>query len=153
MLGVAIVLGAGAVVGLGVGAPVAIALIGGQSFHAADSVLALQGIGFGFSFVTSLWGNVLLSQRRRRELVWLNVLAFLGLLGLLVVLAPRHGADGAAIAMSAVDVVAATLGVLVVCRAGRVRVSATGVVPRWLSPLAPGSRARRSWAEAISCDS
>ena len=51
--------------------------------------------------------------------------------------------------MSAVDVVAATLGVLVVCRAGRVRVSATARSPRWLSPLAPGSRARRSWAEAI----
>lgn len=57
-------------------APVAIEVVGGPPFEEAVGVLRVQAVGLGFSFLAVLWGSVLLSLRRLRELMYINLTAF-----------------------------------------------------------------------------
>ncbi|MGI8803019.1 MAG: oligosaccharide flippase family protein, partial [Solirubrobacteraceae bacterium] len=111
-----VVIGTGLAVGLAVGAPFAIDVIGGQAFRAASGVLVISAVALGAAFVGSLWGNVLLSQRRYRELVVLNAGAVLLLGGLLAVLIPLDGARGAAVATAAAELTVAVAGGVLACR-------------------------------------
>jgi len=133
-----VVAGGGLAVALGVGAPEAISLIGGRAFRAADSVLTIQSIALGASFIASLWGNVLLSQRRYRALVALNASAAVLLAALLGILVPADGARGAATATALAELVVATAGGLLVCRGGRVRRPDLGVLGKVAVAVAAG---------------
>ncbi|HEX4107204.1 MAG TPA: oligosaccharide flippase family protein [Solirubrobacteraceae bacterium] len=127
---VATIAGAGTAVALAVGAPLAVKIIGGSSYHYANGVLALQGISFGISFVGSLWGNGLLSQGRYRALVVLNTAGAVGLAGLLAVLIPADGARGAAIAAAIVELALTITSCALVYRGRETRGPPLGVLPK-----------------------
>jgi O-antigen/teichoic acid export membrane protein len=127
---VAVVVGGAAAVGVAVGAPLAIEIIGGAGFRDAAGVLAIQSVALGASFVGSLWGNGLLSQGRYRELVALNTAGAVLLAGVLAVLVSLDGARGAAIAVSLLELGMAVAGGLLLCRGGRVGRPGLGVVAK-----------------------
>ncbi len=58
---VALIAGAWAAVGIAVGAPLGIAIIGGPEFEPAVPVLAVQGVALGAMFVSLVWANAMLS--------------------------------------------------------------------------------------------
>jgi O-antigen/teichoic acid export membrane protein len=112
---VSLIVGAWVSLSLAVGARLAIEIIGGPKFLPAASILAIQGIGLGASFVSTVWGYGMLSLHLHR-LILLFSLVSLALatvvVSLLVIL---DGAQGAAIGTAAVEVgVAIGSGLLLV---------------------------------------
>lgn len=104
---VSVIVGAWVATSIAVGAPLAIAVVGGPSFAPADAVLAILGIALGAMFVSMVWANALLSLGVYRQILTINV-CMLALSALLVsVLAPIDGARGAAIGVAAAEIVGA----------------------------------------------
>jgi O-antigen/teichoic acid export membrane protein len=97
-----------------VGAPVAIAIIGGDEFAPASTVLAVEGVAVGCSFIGTVWSYTLLSLSRQGDILRTNLIA-LGL-GLVAtpLLAALDGARGAAISVSAIEVVLVVVGAVFV---------------------------------------
>ncbi len=58
---VSVIVGAWVAVSTAVGAPLAIAIVGGPKFAGAAPVLAIQGVGLGAMFVSLVWAYALLS--------------------------------------------------------------------------------------------
>lgn len=113
---VALIVGAWAAVCLAVGAPLAIAIIGGAEFEGAVPVLRVQGVALAAMFVSLVWGNALLSLNRYRMILAINV-AMLALNAVLVTaLVPVDGARGAAIATAVAEIAAACVQAAVVIR-------------------------------------
>lgn len=104
VLDVALIVGAWVAVSIAVGAPLAIAVIGGPAFKGAAPVLAFQGVALGAMFVSIVWANGLLSLGLYRLIMVLNVLAlvFNGLLVALLI--PLDGARGAAIGTAVAEI-------------------------------------------------
>lgn len=101
---------------LGVGAPLAVRIMGGEAFDPAAPVLAIQAVGLGASFVGAVWGYGLLSLRQHRTILILNVSVLVALAAAVSVLAPIDGARGASIAIAGVEVVAAIVGAMLLIR-------------------------------------
>jgi O-antigen/teichoic acid export membrane protein len=99
---VCLILGVWVALSLSIGASLAIKIIGGSTFSAAATPLAIQSIGLGFTFVSVGVAMALLSLERYRVILALNILALLGGTTLIAVLASASGARGAAIA-TAID--------------------------------------------------
>jgi O-antigen/teichoic acid export membrane protein len=116
---VAVVVGGATAVALGVGAPLAIEIIGGADFRGADQVLGIQGIALGLGFVASLWGTGLLSQGRYRELVVLNAAGAVLLGPVVAILVSVDGARGAAIATVILELGMAVVSGALTFRRGR----------------------------------
>jgi O-antigen/teichoic acid export membrane protein len=97
-----------------VGAPVAIAVIGGAEFAPASTVLAIEGVAVGCSFIGTVWSYTLLSLSRQGDILRTNLIA-LGL-GLVAtpLLAALDGARGAAISVSAIEIVLVVVGAVFV---------------------------------------
>ena len=106
---VSVIAGAWVAVSIAVGAPLAIAIIGGPKFQPAAAVLALQGIALGAMFVSGVWGNGLLSLGLYRQILLINVSALLLNALLVAVLVPLDGARGAALGTAAAELVAAVV--------------------------------------------
>ncbi len=99
-----------------VGAHLAIEVVGGAKFLPATSVLAVQGLAVAAVFVSTVWGCALLSLHLHRTILVLN-LTLLALAAIAVaVLAPLYGAQGAAAATAAVEILAAVAGGVVLVR-------------------------------------
>lgn len=114
MFDVTLIAGAFVAVALAVGAPLAIAIVGGPKFAPAASVLAVQGVALGAMFVSLVWANALLSLGLYRTILALNLSTLL-LNGLLVAgLVQVDGARGAALGTAIAEIVAALLQALVV---------------------------------------
>ena len=94
---VSAILGAGAVLGVAFGAPVAIDVVAGPDFAPATDVLRIQAVAVGASFVGAFWAFALLSLRMHREILIINVSALALVAGLVGVLTAASGAEGAAI--------------------------------------------------------
>ncbi len=104
---VALLVGAWVAVSIAVGAPLAIAVIGGPGFKEAAPVLAIQGFALGAMFVSIVWANGLLSLGLFRLIMTVNLSA-LALNALLVaLLIPLGGARGAALGTAIAEVVVA----------------------------------------------
>jgi O-antigen/teichoic acid export membrane protein len=101
---------------LALGAPVAIDIVGGAKFHPAIDVVRIQALGLGGSFVSAVWGYVLLSLRMQRELIVINLAALAGGVVLVAVLTSLAGADGAAGATAATELSLAVVGGLALAR-------------------------------------
>lgn len=113
---VALIVGAWVAVSIAVGAPLAIAIVGGPSFKPAVSVLALQGVGLGAMFVSLVWANGLLGLGLYRVILVISI-AGLGLTAALVAaLVLVDGAQGAAIGTSIGEIVLAITQCLAVVR-------------------------------------
>jgi O-antigen/teichoic acid export membrane protein len=100
---VSVILGAWVVLGVALGAPLAIDIIGGSKFAPAADVLAIQGVALGATFVGAVWANALLSLAHHREILALNVSALVIGGALVAFLAAAEAAVGAAIATAAVE--------------------------------------------------
>lgn len=103
---VALIAGAWVAVSIAVGAPLAIAIIGGAKFSAAAPVLAIQGVALGAMFVSLVWANAMLSLGLFRQILVISVSMLLLNAILVSALVPLDGARGAAIATAIAEIVA-----------------------------------------------
>ncbi|MEN3282316.1 MAG: hypothetical protein V7607_3456 [Solirubrobacteraceae bacterium] len=89
---------------LAAAAPFLIRLIAGGDFEPAAPVLRIQGLTLVAAFTTAVWSYALLSLRRHREILLVNLVALVTCTALTLVLADRHGARGAALATTIAEV-------------------------------------------------
>jgi O-antigen/teichoic acid export membrane protein len=106
---VALIVGVGFALVIAIGAPIAIEVVGGAEFAKATGVLRIQGIGLAGSFVSSVWGLTLLSLRRNRAVVLVNVAGLLVGTVLVLLLTLSYGASGAAAGTAITEVLLAAL--------------------------------------------
>ncbi len=99
-----LIIGAWFVLALALGAPLAIHAVGADAFSKAIGVLRIQAFGLGGSFVSAVWSMALLSLRRNRELMFVNLAALIVGSILVVTLASTHGAQGAALGTAITEV-------------------------------------------------
>jgi O-antigen/teichoic acid export membrane protein len=111
---VALIAGAWVAVSVAVGAPLAIAIVGGSTFKAASSVLAVQGVGLGAMFVSMVWANALLSLGLYRQILAISVGGLVLTAALVAPLVLLDGAQGAAIGTSVGEVALASAQCLAV---------------------------------------
>jgi O-antigen/teichoic acid export membrane protein len=104
---VALIVGAGVALTIGIGAPFILRLLGGAQYVPAATVLTIQGIGLGATFVGIVWANGLLSLALYRQIMVLNFAGLVGIVILLALLIPDHGARGAAVATATGEIGAA----------------------------------------------
>jgi O-antigen/teichoic acid export membrane protein len=104
----ALVVGGLFCVAIAVGAPVALAVIGGSKLDPAIPVLRLLGFGVPFTFLIATWSFTLLSLHRHTALLVANAIAVAAAVTLSVILIPERGADGAAITTVALEVLLAS---------------------------------------------
>jgi O-antigen/teichoic acid export membrane protein len=114
---------------LAIGASVAVAVIAGSQFKPASSLLAIQGVGLGASFLGAVWANGLLSLHRYREILIINLFALLLGGGLVAVLVVVDGVRGAAIGTAMFEFVAAGLNGWVLARAEPALRPPTRIIP------------------------
>jgi O-antigen/teichoic acid export membrane protein len=106
----ALIVGVWVSLALVVGASFVIDVVAGPDFRGAAAVLAVQGLVVGAVFLSSVWAYVMLSLRLHRVILIFN-LSLLALLAVTVaVLATLFGAEGAAFATSAVEIIGAIAG-------------------------------------------
>jgi O-antigen/teichoic acid export membrane protein len=113
-----------------IGASIAIELIGGSAFSDATGVLRIQAIGLGGSFVSALWGMVMVSLRLYRQLVLISLVALAGGIVLVTVLASTYGAEGAALGTAITEVAGAIFIPFVIKRSQPAVVPSMKGVPR-----------------------
>lgn len=126
-----LIVGGWFVLALALGAPLAIHVIGGASeFSKAIGVLRIQAFGLGGSFVSAVWAIALLSLRRNRELMYVNLGALLVGSVLVVTLASTYGAEGAALGTAITEVGLAAVVPFVLRRTDRHLMPSLAAVPR-----------------------
>jgi O-antigen/teichoic acid export membrane protein len=124
------IMGVGAALIIGVGAPVGVDVIGGHGFDAAIDPLRVLGVALVGTFLVALWGQALLSVREHAALLGANLAALAIALALTAVLVPAHGAMGGAIATTTTELSLATLyGAVLFRRHADLRPSFRIVVP------------------------
>jgi O-antigen/teichoic acid export membrane protein len=136
---VALIVGVGFALALALGAPVAIAIIGGSKFAGAIAVLRIQGIGLAGSFVSAVWGMVLLSLRRYRMLMLVTLSALLAGTALVIALTSADGARGAALGTAITEIGAAVVVPFLLRRTDPHVVPGMGAVPRVALAAAPAA--------------
>jgi O-antigen/teichoic acid export membrane protein len=127
---VALIVGAGAALCIGIGAPFLLRVLGGAQYVPAASVLTIQGIGLGATFVGIVWANGLLSLALYRQILVLNLAGLIGIIVLLALLVPDHGARGGAVATAAGEIGAALASGAVLMRRHPSLARSLRVVPR-----------------------
>lgn len=100
-----------------VGAPLAIAILGGPGYEPAAAALRVQGTALLASFLVATWGYALISLHRHRALLVANALGFVVSGSLTLALAPAHGARGTAIATVSGEAVLALAYLVALVRA------------------------------------
>lgn len=98
MFNVAVIAGVGVALVLALAAPFVIKVVAGGSFGPAADVLTIHAAALGFAFVTAVFMFALLSMGAYRDVLFVNLVAFLVALGGTAVLAGASGAQGAAAA-------------------------------------------------------
>jgi O-antigen/teichoic acid export membrane protein len=122
--------GVGLALALSLGASFAIDVIAGAGFGPAKEVLRLQAVSFIGSFPAAVFGYALLSLRRHRELLYVNLGLLAMTAALVSVLALADGARGAAIGTAAGEItLAIALGVALSRAAPQLRPS-LAVLPK-----------------------
>jgi O-antigen/teichoic acid export membrane protein len=127
---ISLIVGAWVAVSIAVAAPIAISIIGGPTFHGADNVLAVLGIGLGALFVNVVWGYGLLSLGLHRAILAINATALIVNIAIVAPLTAVDGARGAAIGTGITEVLVAIVqaGALVI-HGHPLRLS-VGIVPK-----------------------
>lgn len=101
-------------------APLVIEVLTGKgNAAAAIQALSVLGIGLGFSFVGACSQYSLLAIHAHRSILLVNAVALALNAGLTLLLAPAHGAVGAAIALAASEATVATLSTTLLLRSQR----------------------------------
>jgi O-antigen/teichoic acid export membrane protein len=126
---VSLLLGVFVSVLVGVGAPLAIRIVGGGGFEQAAHLLAIQGVGLGASFVAAVWSFGLLSLGRTKDIMVIHLTVLIvGGTGV-AILVSADGAQGAAIGTAVGEVVLALLTGAALTRADRRLTPPLRVVP------------------------
>jgi O-antigen/teichoic acid export membrane protein len=126
----AAIMGSLVALALSLGAPFAIDVVAGPGFGPAKDVLRIQALSFVASFPAMVFGFTLLSLRRHRELLVVNLVALAFTAALVTVLTLADGARGAAIATTIGEfVLAIALAVALVRAAPHLRPS-LAIVPK-----------------------
>ena len=116
---VGLIVGAGVALTIGIGSPFILRVLGGAQYVPAAGVLTIQGIGLGATFVGIVWANGLLSLALYRQILVLNAGGLIGIIVLLALVVPDHGARGAAVATAAGEIGAALASGVVLIRRHR----------------------------------
>jgi O-antigen/teichoic acid export membrane protein len=111
------------------GAEIAIAVVAGDEFEPAVSVLQIQGAALLATFLAATWSYGLLSLGRFRALLVANAAALVVSAALTLGLGPSLGAEGAAIATLCGETVLAVVAGTALLRNRRLRLDLT-VAPR-----------------------
>lgn len=111
---VSLIVGVWVAVSIAVGAPLAIAIVGGARFKAAAPILAVQGIGLGAMFVSLVWANGLLGLGLYRQILIISVAGLVLNAALVAPLVLLDGAQGAAIGTTLAEIVLAVAQCLAV---------------------------------------
>jgi O-antigen/teichoic acid export membrane protein len=112
-----VILGGWIALGLVVGAPFVVSVVGGQDFRGSVEVLRILGAGAPFTFLVATWAFALLSLKLYRELIVVNGLIVALAVVLSAVLIPSLGARGAAIVTVSLEVLLAGGYVVALARA------------------------------------
>jgi O-antigen/teichoic acid export membrane protein len=104
MFEVALILGTVAAVSIGLGAPFAVAVLGGPGFDDAITPLVVLGTAVVGTFMVSTWSYALLSLHHNRTLIIANGSAVVVGTALTLALCAPFGALGAAIATAATEI-------------------------------------------------
>jgi O-antigen/teichoic acid export membrane protein len=136
---VGLIVGAGAALTIGIGAPFILRVLGGAQYVPAASVLTIQGIGLGATFVGIVWANGLLSLALYRQILALNAAGLVGIIVLLALVVPDHGARGAAVATAVGEISAAVAGGVVLIRRHPGLARSLRAVPRVALAAAAGA--------------
>jgi len=115
---------------IAIGARLAVMIVGGSKFLPAVSVLQVQGIAVGATFVSAVWGYGLLSLHLHRLILGFSLSMLALLTALLAALIPVDGAQGAAIGIATAEVLAATMGGVLLVRGRPHLAPSLRVVPR-----------------------
>lgn len=127
---VSLAVGAWFSLAIALGAHFAIEVIGGRNFEPAGSVLAIQGISVGATFVGTVWGFGLLSLGRHRTILLFNLFVLVSLAVVVAIMTSLDGARGAAIGASAVELMSTVVGSRLLAR-NRVRLAPSlRIVPK-----------------------
>ena len=135
---VVVIVGAWMAVVIGVGAHLAMSLLGGAQYAGAARILAVQGAALGATFVGAAGGNALLSLRLNRTILAINVLALVLAAAVTAVLVPLDGGQGAAIGICAGEVAAAFASFVALTRPRRQLRPPLRVLPRVALAAAAG---------------
>jgi O-antigen/teichoic acid export membrane protein len=103
-----LIVGGAVALGLFVGAPFAVQVVGGPTFAASVTVLRILALGVPATYLVATWSFALLSLKRYRELIVVNGVMVLTAIALCAILIPPYASHGAA-------VVTATLELLLAC--------------------------------------
>lgn len=103
-----LVLGTGFAIGTVIGAPVAIEVLAGDGFGTAVDVLRVQGLAMLASFLLATWGFALISLHLHSTLLFANLTALVVSAALVLSLGADFGAEGAAWATLAGELVLAS---------------------------------------------
>jgi O-antigen/teichoic acid export membrane protein len=136
---VGLIVGAGVALTIGIGAPFILRVLGGAQYVPAASVLTIQGIGLGATFVGIVWANGLLSLAMYRQILMLNAGGLVGIIVLLALVVPDHGARGAAVATAAGEIGAAIASGVVLIRRHRGLLRSLRALPRVATATAVGA--------------
>ena len=127
---VALLAGGFLIVGLELGAPIAIQILAGDAGDPAIEVLRIQAPALLGTALATAGGFALLSLHRHREILWANLVALVLAIVLTLALAPGMGANGAAIATTAAEWALALAVIVLLARStGRVHLQARIAVP------------------------
>jgi O-antigen/teichoic acid export membrane protein len=91
-----------------IGAPFAVAVVGGPKYDASIEVLQILGVGIVGTFLVAIWSFALLTLRLYRELIVVNGLVVLLAVVLSLLLIPSGRAHGAAIVTATLEIVLAS---------------------------------------------
>lgn len=128
---VSVIIGAWVAVSTAVGAPLAIAIVGGPKFAAAAPVLAIQGVGLGAMFVSQVWAYGQLSLGLYRSILTISVAVLLLNVALVTPLVLLYGARGAAIGTGVAEIASGIAQCAAVVRASpQLLRPKLGVLPR-----------------------
>jgi O-antigen/teichoic acid export membrane protein len=136
---VSLILGAWTSLAIALCATLAIEVIGGAKFAPAASILAIQGISIGATFVSTVWGFGLLSLGRHRAILIFSLLSLVAVVLVVTPLAAIDGARGAAIGTSAVEVGVAIGAGLLLTSGSRHLTPSLRVVPKVIAALVPAA--------------
>jgi O-antigen/teichoic acid export membrane protein len=98
---------------LALGAPIAVAVVGGAEFHPAVEILRIQAFALGGTFVGAVWSFALLSLHRQHTLMLINLCALAVGAVLVATLTVLAGSNGAASATAVMEIGLAVVGFLV----------------------------------------
>jgi O-antigen/teichoic acid export membrane protein len=121
-----------------IGAPVAIDIVAGGGFGPAVDVLRIQGLAMLASFLLATWGFALISLHLHAALLAANLAALVTSATLVLVLGSSSGAEGAAWATLAGEIVLAAGYLIGLVRARRELLPRLGVLPRVAAAALPG---------------